>query len=245
MKTDISENESPFNRLQRELGERIAEADAGDKLPPEPQLAKDMGVSRATLREAMRSFEAQGLIMRRQGAGTFVVEKSGVFETGLEVLESLETIAERSGLAVSMGGLEIAEIFANREMAHRFSCKVGDEFVQITRVIHSNERPIAFLRDTLARDLLTAEDLQEGFTGSVLDLLIRREDPKPGISHTEIKAVAADQDIPRALQIQRGDVILMFEADLYNQKGDVIDHSQSFFLPGYFRFYVNRRIGII
>ena len=245
MKPEIIENESPFNRLQRELGERIAEADAGDKLPPEPQLAQDMGVSRATLREAMRSFEAQGLILRKQGAGTFVVEKNGVFETGLEVLESLETIAERSGLAVSMGGLKIEELNASEEMAHRFSCQIGDPYVQVTRVIRSNERPIAFLRDTLSRDMLTAEDLQEGFTGSVLDLLIRRKDPKPGISKTEIKAVAAPGDIARALQIQAGHALLMFEADLYNQKGEVIDYSQSYFLPGYFRFYVNRRIGIL
>ena len=79
MKTKNKETESPFNRLQRELGVRIAEAEAGEKLPPEPKLARDMGVSRATLREAMRSFEAQGLIMRKQGAGTFVIEKNGVF----------------------------------------------------------------------------------------------------------------------------------------------------------------------
>ena len=99
LETNIKENESPFHRLQRELGERIASAEPGENLPPEPELARQMGVSRSTLREAMRSFEAQGLLMRRQGAGTFVVEKNGVFETGLEVLESLETIAERQWFA--------------------------------------------------------------------------------------------------------------------------------------------------
>ncbi len=245
MKTDIPDNESPFIRLQRELGERISDAEAGDKLPPEPQLAQDMGVSRATLREAMRSFEAQGLIMRKQGAGTFVVEKNGVFETGLEVLESLETIAERSGLDVSMGGLDIADIEATDVMEKIFSCQTGDPFVQVTRVIYSKGRPIAFLRDTLPEDVLTSKDLNDGFTGSVLDLLIKRDDPKLGMSHTEINAVAADHDISRALHIQRGDVLLMFEANLFNQKGEVIDHSQSYLLPGYFRFHVNRRIGII
>jgi len=245
LKNNISNNESPFQRLQRELGERITCADAGDKLPPEPKLAKDMGVSRATLREAMRSFEAQGLITRKQGAGTFVLEKNGIFETGLEELESLETLAERSGLDMSMGGLIVEESFANEELAVIFSCETGAPMVTVTRVIYSHERPIAYLLDTLPEDILPSEELTEGFTGSVLDLLIKRNEPKLGISHTEIRAVASEPKVSHALCIQRGDVLLMFEADLFDQKGDVIDHSQSFFLPGYFRFYVNRKIGII
>jgi GntR family transcriptional regulator len=245
LKPLLKENESPFNRLQRELGERIASAKAGDRLPPEPELARSMGVSRSTLREAMRSFEAQGLLIRRQGAGTFVVEKNGVFETGLEVLESLETIAERSGLQVSMGGLQVEELEASAEIARTFTCDEGDAFVRVTRVINSKERPVAFLRDTLPQNVLSLQGLNGGFTGSVLDLLIKRKNSQLGMSHTEIQAVAANSEAARALKIQRGDVLLLLEANLHSQKGEVIDHSQSYFLPGYFRFYVNRKIGII
>ncbi|MDO9546652.1 MAG: winged helix-turn-helix domain-containing protein, partial [Pelolinea sp.] len=60
---------------------RIANADPGEKLPPEPELARQLGVSRSTLREAMRSFDAQGYLTRRQGAGTFVTAKYDVFDT--------------------------------------------------------------------------------------------------------------------------------------------------------------------
>jgi hypothetical protein len=49
----------------------------------------------------------------------------------------------------------------------------------------------------------------------------------------------------RALDIQRGEALLMFEADLVDKTGRVIDHSFSWFLPGYFHFHVNRKIGII
>lgn len=77
-----------FQRLQNELATVISSTPHGEKLPSEPLLAKKLGVSRATLREAMRTFEGQGFIRRRQGVGTFVVGPIQVIETGLEVLEN-------------------------------------------------------------------------------------------------------------------------------------------------------------
>src|SRR3990172_12062856 len=98
---------SLFNRLHTSLGELIAATDPGERLPTEPKLATMLGVSRATLREAMRTFETQGLIQRRQGVGTFVVRPAGVMETGLELLESIESMAERGGLSVRLGAYEV------------------------------------------------------------------------------------------------------------------------------------------
>jgi GntR family transcriptional regulator len=82
-----------YQRLQNQLAQIIATTKPGDRLLAEPELAKQLGVSRATLREAMRTFEGQGLIRRRQGVGTFVVGHPQVIETGLEVLQSIETLA--------------------------------------------------------------------------------------------------------------------------------------------------------
>jgi len=79
-----------------------------------------MGVSRATLREAMRAFEGQGMIRRRQGVGTFVVAKVPVLDSGLEVLESIETLAQRIGLAVNMGELQVEQLQPTRRMRTGF-----------------------------------------------------------------------------------------------------------------------------
>ena len=54
----------PFQRLQADLADLIAKTPAGQRLTSEPELAKQMGVSRATLREAMRTFETQGVIQQ-------------------------------------------------------------------------------------------------------------------------------------------------------------------------------------
>ncbi len=238
-------NESPFLRLQRELGEMIAKAQPGDKFPTEPDLARQLKVSRSTLREAMRSFETQGLLIRKQGSGTFKADNTNVFEAGLEMLESLETLADRLGLEISMGSLEIDHISADQKMAENLSIHKGAKVVCVSRVICVKDQSAAYLQDALPENILTSRELEEGFTGSVLDLLIKRGDPPLEHSSAEIKVIPAPHEVARALDIQRGEALLMFEADLLARDGKVIDHSYSWFLPGFFRFHVNRKIGII
>ena len=233
----------PFRRLQSELAEMINSLPAETRLPSEPTLAKQLGVSRATLREAMRSFEGQGMLRRRQGVGTFVAAKVPVLDTGLEVLESIETIAERSGLTVRMGELQVRQIVADEGLAGVLNLPVGADLTRIERIIFTDHRPIAYLVDTLPADILAVDGLQSGFTGSVLDLLLRRGDPKLSQSRTEIKAIGATSEVARALQIQREDVLLHFAAQLYSEDSRVVDYSISYFLPGFFRFHVVRRVG--
>jgi len=233
----------PFRRLQSDLAEMIKSLPAEARLPSEPTLAKQLGVSRATLREAMRSFEGQGMIRRRQGVGTFVAAKVPVMETGLEVLESIETIAQRTGLTVRMGELQVQQIAADQELAGLLNLNVGADLTRIARIIFTDYRPVAYLVDTLPMDILAATEIRAGFTGSVLDLLLRRGVPKLVQSRTEIKAIGATSEVARALQIQRDDVLLHFAAQLYSEDQCVVDYSISYFLPGYFRFHVVRRVG--
>jgi GntR family transcriptional regulator len=238
-------NAHPYQRLQGELASLISATQPGERLPAEPELARQLGVSRATLREAMRSFEGQGIIRRRQGVGTFVVGKPPVLESGLEVLESIESLANRIGLDVSMGNLHINNIHANAAQAEALGVPLEAELVEVSRVILAENRPVAFLVDILPGDVLLPADLQEGFTGSVLDMLLRRGAAQLTRSLAEVRAVAAESDIARRLQIQRGDVLLEFVALLYTVEERVIDYSLSYFLPGYFRFQVVRRVGDI
>ena len=234
---------TPFQRLQGELAKVIAGTKSGDRLPSEPKLAHTLGVSRATLREAMRAFEGQGLIRRRQGVGTFVVGPANVIESGLEVLESIETQSNKIGLDVTMGDLEIQKIEADEKFAAELCVALKSPLVQISRVIFTDNRPIAYLIDVLPESVLAPEDLESGFTGSVLDQLIKSSEYKLSKSKTTIRAVAASSIIARALEIQRGDVLQLFIGQLFDEGGNVIDYSYSYFLPGYFNFHVVRSIG--
>jgi GntR family transcriptional regulator len=229
-------------RLHENLGQVIATARPGERLPSEPELARRLGVSRATLREAMRTFETQGLIRRQQGVGTFVLRPTHVLESGLEVLESIETLAERIGLEVSLGEYKIYSQPASQEESEALGVELGSQVTHISRVILAEGRPVAYLIDVLPPAVLSAKDLESDFSGSVLDMLIQRGDPRLISSSCEIGAVAASSEIARALNIQRGDALLRFISRLYSVDGQAIDYSFSYFLPGYFRFHVIREL---
>ena len=239
----MTDETSTYQRLQNDLHELIHNAERGTKLPSEPDLAKQLGVSRATLREAMRTFESQGLLRRRQGLGTFVMGPTQVIESGLEVLESIETQAEKIGLDVTMGEFEIAHLKASSEQAQKLNVAEKDPLVRIRRVIRTDGAPTAYLVDLFPEGLLSPESLKSEFTGSVLDLLIEKNEPALSISKTEISAVQAPGEVAKALNIQRGDTLLLLNGLLFDDEGNAIDISYSYFLPGYFRLHIIRKIG--
>jgi GntR family transcriptional regulator len=238
----MSMNMSKSQRLHEELGRVIADAQPGERLPSEPELAQRLQVSRATLREAMRTFETQGMIHRRQGSGTFVSHPSQIIDSGLEVLESIEALATKIGMPVSMGELNIVRRQAEKEEEKALGLSSTDMIVSLSRVILAEGRPVAYLIDVLPDDVLSADELATGFTGSILELLLKRGSPSLGNSRCEINAVTADVNVARAMRIQRGDVLLRFIAYLHTTSGRVVDFSYSYFLPGYFRFHVLRRV---
>jgi GntR family transcriptional regulator len=229
-------------RLHEQLGQVIAATKPGDRLLTEPLLARQLGVSRATLREAMRTYETQGLIRRRQGVGTFVLRPAHVLESGLEILESLETVAQRMGLHAVPGEIVINHRPVYQDESLVLGIAEAAQVVSVSRVILADDRPAAYLIDVLPSEFITLDELGDGFNGSVLDLLMRRGDPLLANSHCDIAAVAASPDVARALNIQRGDALLRFKSRLFTIDGRVIDYSLGYFLPGYFRFHVIREL---
>src|SRR3982750_2499509 len=117
----------------------------GDRLPPERDLAKLLGVSRPTLRAGIRSLTAVGILQSRQGAGTFVAEaeESPTLDTNaLRLLSALhgftsdEMFEARLALEMSIAALA-AERASSEEMA-----QLAEE---VTGMYASLDRPEQYL----------------------------------------------------------------------------------------------------
>jgi GntR family transcriptional regulator len=224
------------NLLQR------SEYAAGDRLPSEPKLAERLGISRPTLREALKTLEEEGSIVRRHGVGTFVAEPRPVLDAGLEVLESIERMAQRGGLRVDMGEVGITERPTTDDETAGLELNESEPALCVTRVILAGGKPVAHLTDVLPQRFLRQAELGPGFHGSVLDTLVERGWPSLSHSRTELIPEAANVELAHALRCQRGAPLMKLVAQLYAADGQIVDYSIIHFVPGSFRFHVVRRI---
>ena len=216
----------------------------GERLPPENIFAEQLGISRPTLREALHNLEREGVIVRKQGVGTFVSDNiTQPIESGMEVLESIEKMAGRMGLKTKMGLPIIEERLSGLTEMTRLEVQDPIPVLSLARTILVGAQPVAYLWDVVPAKFLSRADLGENFTGSVLEVFLRRGIPHLAYSFTHLSAVAADSVLAQQLQIQRGTPLQRFEASLYTSDQYVVDFSTSFFIPGYFSFNIVRRIG--
>lgn len=171
-----------------------------------------------------------------------MVGQPPVMESGLEVLESMLTLARRTNMDVSPGEVTVSQVHADEEYAAALNVPEATSLVRVARIMRTASRPVAYLVDTLPEAVLHAEELATKFSGSVLDYLIQRGDPLT-VSRTDITATIATAEVAKMLEIQRGDVLLYFAARLFTASGKVVDYSHSYFVPGYFKFHIVRRVG--
>src|SRR5829696_7284556 len=122
----------------------------GDRLPPEQQLSAQLGISRGTLRTALRRLEESGEIVRRQGSGTYVGRASATaLDEGLEKLVSYRELARRRGVRLELGELEIEAKRIGPEPAELFGLDPDTPATTITRTLLMDGQPGAWMRDVV------------------------------------------------------------------------------------------------
>jgi GntR family transcriptional regulator len=213
----------------------------GDHLPPEPELAQQMGISRATLREALRSFEDKGLITRRRGLGTFVNAPANQIDSGLEQLESVDSLARRMGLICTTEDLDIQEQPAGPDLAVKLDIQPGDTVITVGRTKVANGKVVAYMYDVLPDWVTNVAALRAGFKGSVLDFLLEQHVPL-AFAWTSIVATRADHEVSPRLRVKPSTVLLLLEEITHTQDNRIAGYSQNYFLPSFFKFHLIRRI---
>jgi GntR family transcriptional regulator len=215
---------------------------AGEQLPSEKELATQLGISRSTLREALLNLEQEGVVVRKHGVGTFVAPGyDHRLESGLERLESILDLAARQQMQVRVVDLDVRQTPADPKLAEQLQVPPGTPLTCVCRVIEVDKKPVAYMADFVISTVLSPNDVDGTFGGSVLDLLRMKGDLRVTQAVANIVAVNAEPGLTRKLKVKRDQALLLLEEIVFDGEGVAIEYSRNYFVPDYFQFHVVRR----
>lgn len=150
----------------------------GDRLPPEHDLAGMLGVSRGTLRSALRRLDETGEIVRRQGSGTFVgrMHLPPAFGERLEHLEPYSSFARRRGMDLAGADVSVQRTPVGTQTGAALGLDPSTPALTARRTLVADGTPVAVMCDVVHPAVAVPSD--EGFAEAlrhgrmVLDLLI-------------------------------------------------------------------------
>ena len=230
--------------VQDELKQRIdrGELPAGTRLPSEPELAAELQVSRATLREALRAMELEGLLRRRQGSGTFVAEHprmANSLDVNYGVTDAIRAAGMTAGIADGRHWVEPA----SAGEAALLELEPGQDVLVVERLRTAEGKPVVLSRDLFPSRLLEGRErvVEQMLERSIYEVLERDLDIVIHHGVARFRPVRADHAVAGRLGVPRGELLLYLWQVDYAQDNVPVVSSHEFHLADAFDFTVVRR----
>lgn len=212
---------------------------SGSQLASEPELARQLGVSRVVLREALRTLEEEGVLMKRPGIGTFVNSPYPVIESSLTANLGLTEIIEGAGFTAGTSSLTVTDEHADPHTAELLGRPAATPVLRIERVRTADGRPVAFTVDRLPLDVCRSrcQELEQGT--SLYELLATWGVPV-GSGYATLTPAKAGDHVAKALGISPESVVLLIEQADSDDRGAPVLVSEEYHVRTAFRFSVHR-----
>jgi GntR family transcriptional regulator len=221
-----------YFQVKLALADLIAGLDRGTSLPPERQLAEQLGTSRTTLRKALAELAGEGVLRRTQGSGNFVAPPKVVH---VRQLSSLTDDLKAEGMQPSSQILGLRRVRAEPVVAERLEIAPGDRIHLLTRLREVDGEPLAIEEAHLPGSLPRLE-ARLAETGSLYAAL--RDYYDRGVHSVEdtVETALATPDQAELLRIATGQPLLLVHRTSRDKTGRVVEWTRSVYRGDRFRF---------
>jgi DNA-binding GntR family transcriptional regulator len=193
---------------------------AGSRLENELLLAQRYGLSRPTVRRAVQELVDKGMLVRKRGVGTQVIQPH--VRRSVELTSLYEDLA-RAGESPSTEVLSLERVSAVAEVATELDLAEGDEIVVLRRLRSSRGEPLALMTNYLpGRFDPTVEELSE----RGLYQYLRRQGVHLRVAHQRIGARLARAEEARMLEEPPRAALLTMERVAFDDQGVAIEYGQ-------------------
>jgi GntR family transcriptional regulator len=213
-----------YQQLQRKLRlaieNRVLGAD--DALPPERDLAEELNVSRITVRKAIDGLVEEGLLIRKQGSGTFVTNR---VEKNFAKLTSFSEDMRARGRKPRSVWLDRAAGTVTPGESLTLRSSPGTPVYRFSRIRYADDAPMALEYATVLADCLPSVESVETSLYEALE----RTGNRPVRALQRLRAVLLTAEQAQLLKAQEKDAGLLVERVGFLKDGRAVEFSQSFY----------------
>lgn len=209
----------------------------GERLPSEFQLSKKLGVSRATLREALRMLEDENVIVRRHGVGTFINAKP-LFSSGIEELFSITDMIKRGKKKPGTNFLSTFVEQASDDDQRRFLDENLEDLTVIERVRTADDEPVVYCLDKVP-----SKHLPDTINQEEQSIFVQLEQSGTSIAYamTQIEPIGFHERVSEILNCEPETSLLILKQMHYNEYDQPVLYSINYFRADKFKFHVLRK----
>ena len=188
-------------------------------------MAKTLGVSRNTLREAYISLENEGVIVRRHGIGTFIAH-SPVIKDSLNYFSPFAQLIEVAGYTPRFQTLSMTHVKAPPEVYEAFASLPSQKLRRIQRIVLAEQQPAIYVDDYFSPAVEEANLQWDNFDGNTVQFLASTPHIRLHQIHSRISAAALDGDIAPYLQMTAGEPVLSVRSIIFTVDNQPLTYSK-------------------
>jgi GntR family transcriptional regulator len=192
-----------------------------ERLPSESELMSTFGVSRITVRQALKDLNSEGLVFTSQGKGTFASKPKATQD--VQQLQGFDEAMSPKGYKTSARLVSIRERVADREVQKKLQLSEKDKVIEVVRIRYLNHEAVSLDRSFLPLDIgqgLFGEDL----TRDIFPIIERQQNLKLGEAEISLEARPADEEVAHQLGLELGSPLMWVERLTRDQNGRPIDY---------------------